>query len=144
MATVKQNETQKERIMRTLRVSAEEADAILAADKEIDRGVQQDWDLSPEEHKKAMKYANVTDKRKEPKPEPEDGKKAPTVFNFDTTERKRKANPTKGGIIEALSKFLTENGYEAVEVTNKERQIAFKVGENNFELTLVQKRKPKA
>ena len=30
-----------------------------------------------------------------------------------------------------------------VEIVNKERQIAFTVGENVFELTLVQKRKPK-
>jgi hypothetical protein len=30
-----------------------------------------------------------------------------------------------------------------VEITNKERQIAFKIGENAYELTLVQKRKPK-
>jgi hypothetical protein len=30
-----------------------------------------------------------------------------------------------------------------VEITNKERQIALKVGENAFEITLVQKRKPK-
>ena len=32
---------------------------------------------------------------------------------------------------------------EMVEITNKERQIAFKVGENDYEFTLVQKRKPK-
>ena len=32
---------------------------------------------------------------------------------------------------------------ENVEITNKERQIAFKIGENAYELTLVQKRKPK-
>jgi hypothetical protein len=38
---------------------------------------------------------------------------------------------------------LTEKGYEMVEITNKERQIAFKVGENDYEFTLVQKRKPK-
>lgn len=141
---IEKKETQKERIMRILRKTPEEADAILAADKDVDRGIQQEWDLSPEEHKKAMKYANVTD-RKDPKPEKaEGGKKAPTVFNFDTTKRERKANPTKGGIIEALHQFLTESGYEGVEITNKERQIKFKVGENDFELTLVQKRKPKA
>lgn len=28
-------------------------------------------------------------------------------------------------------------------ITNKERQIAFKIGDDSFELTLVQKRKPK-
>jgi hypothetical protein len=36
-----------------------------------------------------------------------------------------------------------ENGYEMVNITNAERQIAFKIGENDFELTLVQKRKSK-
>ena len=50
------------------------------------------------------------------------------------------------GIIAELAKFLTENSENAcenVEITNKERQIAFKIGENAYELTLIQKRKPK-
>jgi hypothetical protein len=38
----------------------------------------------------------------------------------------------------------SENACVDVEITNKERQIAFKIGENAYELTLVQKRKPKA
>jgi hypothetical protein len=41
---------------------------------------------------------------------------------------------------------LSENSGFAVEnaeITNKERQIAFQIGEDKFELTLVQKRKPK-
>jgi hypothetical protein len=45
-----------------------------------------------------------------------------------------------------LATILTENGdfcAENVEITNKERQIAFTVGDTAFELTLVQKRKPK-
>ena len=42
--------------------------------------------------------------------------------------------------LEEMSDFATES----VEITNKERQIAFKIGENAFELTLVQKRKPKS
>ena len=33
---------------------------------------------------------------------------------------------------------------ENLEITNKERQIAFKIGENSFEITLIQKRKPKS
>jgi hypothetical protein len=59
-------------------------------------------------------------------------------------ERKRKENPTKGAIIAEIAQFLAENGYESVEITNKERQIAFKIGENAYELTLVQKHKPKS
>ena len=40
-------ETQKERIMRVLDVSAEEADEILKADKAIDRGERVPFFLSP-------------------------------------------------------------------------------------------------
>ena len=75
------------------------------------------------------------------------GTKKPTVYKFDTKEKKRKENPTKAGIIAELAKFLEENSGNAcenVEITNKERQIAFKIGENDFELTLVQKRAKKS
>ena len=118
-----------------LGMSREEAEAMLAEDKRIDRGEVMEWDLPPEEHKKAMKYANSDEKKK----------KAPTAYNFDTTNKKRKENPTKAGIIAELARFLTENSEyatENVEITNKERQIAFKIGDTGFELTLVQKRKP--
>ena len=120
-----------------LGMSREEAEAMLAEDKRIDRGEVMEWDLPPEEHKKAMKYANSDEKKK----------KAPTAYNFDTTNKKRKENPTKAGIIAELARFLTENSEyatENVEITNKERQIAFKIGDTGFELTLVQKRKPKS
>jgi hypothetical protein len=120
-----------------LGMSREDALAMLAEDKRIDRGEVMEWDLPPEEHKKAMKYANSDEKKK----------KAPTAYNFDTSGKKRKENPTKAGIIAEIATFLQEMcGFSAenVEITNKERQIAFSVGENSFELTLVQKRKPKS
>lgn len=120
-----------------LGMSREDALAMLAEDKRIDRGEVMEWDLPPEEHKKAMKYANSDEKKK----------KAPTAYNFDTSSKKRKENPTKAGIIAELARFLTENSEyatENVEITNKERQIAFKIGDTGFELTLVQKRKPKS
>ncbi len=130
-------ETQKERIMRVLDVSAEEADEILKADKAIDRGERVSFDLSPEQEKIAKKFANVDTKKR----------KKPTVYNLDAKGKARKENPTKASIIAELAKFLTENSENAcemVEITNKERQIAFKIGENAYELTLVQKRKPKS
>lgn len=130
-------ETQKERIMRVLDVSAEEADEILKADKAIDRGERVPFDLSPEKEKLAKKFANVDTKKR----------KKPTVYNLDAKGKARKENPTKASIIAELAKFLTENSENAcemVEITNKERQIAFKIGENAYELTLVQKRKPKS
>lgn len=130
--------------MRKAGYSDEEIQRMLADDKRVDRGEILEWDMSAEEHKKAMKYANVTDKK--PKSEEKSPKKGGTAYNFDTSQRKRKENPTKAGIIAEIATFLLQNaGFapENVEITNKERQIAFTVGENSFELTLVQKRKPK-
>ena len=92
--------------IKKLGYSDAEIQQMLMDDKAVDRGQTMEWDLSPEEHKKAMKYANSDEKKKK------------TAENGD---------------------FCAEN----VEITNKERQIAFVVGENAFELTLVQKRKPK-
>lgn len=120
-------ETQLERIMRNLKCSRAEAEEILAEDKRIDRGERVEFDLSAEEHRKAMKNANAgTRTTKEGK-----------------TARKAPENPTKEGVIAAISNFLTENGYQSVEITNKTRQIAFKIGEDAYEITLIAKRKPK-
>ena len=125
-------EDQKARIMRILNCDEKEADEILACDKAIDKGERMYFDLSPEEEKQAKKFANVSTR------------KAPTVFKFE--KKPKKENPTKAAIIAELTKFLqedSENACENVEITNKERQITFKIGENSYELTLVQKRKPK-
>ena len=127
-------ENQQEKLMRVLGCTEEEALDILSNDKAIDQGKRVDFDLDPEREKMAKKMANV-------------GTKKPTVYKFDTKDKKRKENPTKAGIIAELAKFLeenSENACENVEITNKERQIAFKIGENDFELTLVQKRAKKS
>ena len=104
-------ETQLERIMRNLKCSREEAEQILADDKAIDRGERMAFDLTKDQEKQAKKYANTGTRKTE---------KA-------KTERKRKENPTKASVIAEISTFLTENGYDSVEITNKERQIAFKI-----------------
>lgn len=52
-------DSQIERIMRSLKCSRAEAEEILAEDKKIDRGEAVDFDLSAEEHKRAMKNANT-------------------------------------------------------------------------------------
>lgn len=120
-------ENQVEKIMRCLQCSKEEAEQIIADDKAIDRGEKMYFDLDKETEKQAKKYANVGTKQQKT------GK----------TERKRKENPTKATIIAEISEFLIEKGYEMVEITNKERQITFSISNNQYELTLVQKRKPK-
>ena len=119
---------------RKLGMSEEEIQEMLDEDKRIDRGEVMDWDLSEEEHKKAMKYANADEKKRK--------KPAET----DNTGKKRKENPTKEGIISKIFTFLCgldEFSVENVEILNKERQIAFSVSGNRYELTLVQKRSPK-
>ena len=120
-------ESQIERIMNGLKCSREEAEQILADDKAIDRGERMSFDLDKETEKQAKKWANTGTRQ----------------TTSEKTERKRKENPTKATIIAEIANFLTEKGYEMVEITNKERQIALKVGENAFELTLIQKRQPK-
>lgn len=120
-------DSQIERIMRGLKCTEAEAIEIAKADKEIDRGAKMSFDLSADAEKVAKKYA----------------KTGTRSTNGEKIERKRKENPTKGAIIAEIAQFLTENGYENVEILNKERQIALKVGEIAFELTLVQKRAKK-
>ena len=123
--------------MRKMGLSEEEIADIIKSDEAIDKGERVYFDLDPEKEKEAKKFAKAGTR------------KTPTVYKLDNAEgkRSRKENPTKAGIIAEIAKFLTEmseNACEMVEITNKERQIAFKIGENAYELTLVQKRKPKS
>ena len=102
---------------------------ILKADKAIDKGERMEFDLPPEQEKMAKKYCNVRKHKK------------PVAYNWN--KRQRKENVTKKGIIQELFDYLQSQGYADLAITNAERQIAFAVGEDKFELTLVQKRKPK-
>lgn len=128
-------EKQIENMMACLECSREEAIDIIEQDKVIDKGGRTYFDLSKEQEKEAKKMANVHEKTKKP-----------TVYNFDTTKKERKENVEKAGIIAALEQFLAQNESftaENVAVLNKERQLSFTIGEETYELTLVQKRKPK-
>lgn len=135
MPTLEKNQIAK--LMHILDCSEEEAKQIIADDKAIDRGEKMPFDLDADKEKIAKQYTKTGTR------------KAPTVYKLDNEggKRSRKENPTKAGIIAELAKFLEEQSENAcinIEITNKERQIAFTIGENNYELTLVQKRKPKA
>ena len=118
--------------LRKLGLNEEKIAEVLATDKAIDKGADP-FPLTEEQKKVVKKMTNSDTKTK---------KSAPTVYKFEK-KTNRKENTTKSAIIAELANFLAENGYELVEITNKERQIAFKVGENDYEFTLVQKRKPK-
>lgn len=119
-------------LMKKLDCTAEEAKEIIMDDYDIDHDVKKDFDLSAEKLKEANKYTKTGTR------------KAPTAYKFE--KRQRKENPTKRSIVAELATFLrenSENACEEVEITNIERMIAFRVGENRYELTLIQKRPPK-
>lgn len=126
-------ESQVEKIMRLLECTEEEALDVIQTDEIIDKGGRTKYDLTKEEEKAAMRFGAVKDRKAKDK-------------EGNMRGKVRAENPTKSGIIAEIAEFLTENsGFacENVEITNKERQIAFKIGENSYEFTLVQKRKPK-
>ena len=126
----KDKEKQKQNIIELLGVSEEEAEEILACDKAIDKGERTYFDLTPEEEKQAKKFANV-------------GAKTVATKQKKVTH---KTNDAKLEIVSQLVTFLSENcdlDIENLEIVNKERLIHFKFGENEYDLTLIQKRKAK-
>ena len=119
-------------IMRLLDCTEEEALDVIRTDEIIDKGGRTEYDLPIAEEKAALKIGRI------------DERKAKSADN--KRGKVRAENPTKSGIIAEIAEFLTEKSQfacENVEITNKERQIAFRIGENAYEFTLVQKRKPK-
>ena len=119
-------ETEKEKLMRLLNISDQEAEEVMAYDKAVEHNEATDYDLTKDQQKVVKEMTRA---------------KSPTVYKF--TQRERKPNVTKGELIQFLANAL--KGYECqnLEITNKERMIAFSLGENDFELTLTQKRKKK-
>ena len=117
--------------MKVLDIPEVEAIQLVMDDKAVDKG-EKLFELSAEQKKVAKKYAGT-------------GTKKRTVYKFDTA-KKKKENPVKQKIIAEIERFLNENSEicaENVQIINAERQIFFQIGENDYELTLVQKRKAK-
>lgn len=121
------NDEAVKKIMDILGCSEQEAQNVVATDKKIDKG-EKLFSLNPEEEKASKK-----------------ARRAPTVYNFDTSKRKKVENLVKRDLIQQLHCFL--NGLNEVitniQVINPERIISFDVQGNTYEFTLVQKRKPK-
>lgn len=117
--------------MKVLDIPEAEAIQLVIDDKAVDKG-EKLFELSAEQKKVAKKYAGT-------------GTKKRTVYKFDTA-KKKKENPVKQKIITEIERFLNENSEicaENVQIINAERQIFFQIGSNDYELTLVQKRKAK-
>lgn len=117
--------------MKVLDIPEAEAIQLVMDDKAVDKG-EKLFELSAEQKKVTKKYAGT-------------GTKKRTVYKFDTA-KKKKENPVKQKIIAEIERFLNENSEicaKNVQITNVERQIFFQIGSNDYELTLVQKRKAK-
>ena len=122
-------ETQLEKIMRILNVSEEEAQEVIKADKAIDRGERMEFDLSHEQEKLAKKYARADRTKDAAKP-----------------TNTRKPDEEKEAIIACISTFLGENcelSPENVLIANKNNEISFRIGENEYSLKLTKHRKSK-
>lgn len=122
------------KFMDTLGCTEQEARELAEYDRAIDKGEKNlDYDLTVEQQKVAQTMTRTgTRKMKE--------------TGLRLTKRERKPNELKGAIISAFATFLAQTdefSAENVEITNKERVIAFECGGERFELTLTQKRKPK-
>lgn len=122
--------TQKDIIMKNLGLTEEEADELLKADKAIDKGEKMPFDLTKEQQEIAKSFTKTGTKTK----------KAPTVYKF---EKKKTENAPKAELIKKLEELLNNEGFIDVKIVNAERLISFSNGDNSFELTLTQKRKPK-
>lgn len=113
-----------EDLMRSLNCSRKEAEEILEADKAIDQGKRMDFDLSPEQEKQAIKYANADTHKPVSKPRPE-----------------RKPDELKEKIVAEIANYLPQIQAEQVTIANKNRLISFSLQDRDFELTLTAKRK---
>lgn len=116
-----------ERLMATGLYSLAEAKEIAIDDWRIDHKGRCEWEPTAEEEKAMRKATKVVGERKK---------------SSTPVKRERKEDVVKQELISLLAAALGEYG-ENVEVTNKERMIAFSVGDDKFEVMLTKKRKPK-
>lgn len=127
---VKYDENRIADLMKTLEISREEVIEMLQDDDDIDHDKPKDFDLTEEQNKVARQYAKSSEHKK----------------SATKQKRTRKENTTKLTIINEIFNFLTENdtiSAENLSILNKERQISFAIGDEKYEITLIQKRKPK-
>lgn len=107
--------------------SREDAISVIMDDFEVDKmSVKEaESDMSAEQ-KKATKDARKIGTR-----------------SYKFTKRERKVDDEKVDIIAKIADFLAENDGFSVEIVKNEREIALKVGENDYSINLVKHRPPK-
>lgn len=119
-----------ERLMKSGQYSLAEATEIAIDDWRIDHGDRCEWEPTVEEEKAMRKATKVVGERKK---------------STTPVKRERKEDAVKQELINLLAAALGDGdlAVENVDITNKERMIAFTVGEDSFEVMLTKKRKAK-
>lgn len=123
-----ENEKEKQiaKYMESLEISYQEAEQLWEDDQEDYIG--EDGEEMTEKAKKVMRTIHQA--------ESGNGRKGKTV------ERVRAENPIKRKIISEIQNLLLEK-YGKSEITNPEKYISFQIGDDMYEVNLIQKRKPK-
>lgn len=112
-------EVQIQRIIKGLKCSRAEAEAVYSADKAIDNNERMDFDLTKDQEKQAKKYANVTTHK----------------ASANTKPRERKPDEEKESIIVDLAQFLQDK-YGNATITNKNNEIQFTLHENHYKIKM--------
>ena len=118
--------------LRKLGLTDEEALDVIKCDKEIDKGKPMDFDLTKEQLKETKKVMGTGTRKAPP--------------NYIIKPREKKVNANKQDLIQALTDFLSdcELDVKDVQTLNPERLLNFEFNGKRYDLTLVEKRTPKA
>ena len=106
-------------LVETLGCSIKEAEEIIKADEEIDKGAKL-FEQTAEQKQASKQYRQ--------------GDRAPTVYKLD--KRERKADEDKRKLVELLTSALGMVTENAPTVTNVERQIDFEFNGRKFRVVL--------
>lgn len=115
------DKAQIQNFMTVLKISEQERQELLAYDKAVDKGTATEYELTPEQ-KKISKERRRAENR---------------TYTF--TQRERKADNEKQEIISKIATLFAENAV----ITNKEREVALKIGDNEYSITLIKHRTKK-
>lgn len=116
--------------MKQLEVTREEALEVWMDDHDIDVGKVKPFDLDPAKQKVVKEMTKAGGKR--------------TSYSLEgAKKRERKPNEEKRYIIACLFDSMNFQDAKDCAIVNPEREITFKIGENDYSLTLTQHRKKK-
>lgn len=110
------------KLMKTLNITEQEAQEILNADKEIDRGAKL-YGLDKEAEKESKKARQVD-------------RKKPMVCKFDSSKKKKPANESKATIVSNVVATLEQMGATDVTIANPEREFTFTMGDVKYKFVL--------